>query len=83
MAVEPGTNTEAERQACEIRLRAERRCGQLTADMMTAPGRRSDITSPHAAERLTKAEQLAGAGISTGQAERWEQLTAIPAEHSI
>jgi hypothetical protein len=73
-------NTEAERQACEIRLRAERRCGQLTTEMITAPGRRSDLTSPQHAERLTKAEQLAGAGISTDQAERWERVAAIPAE---
>jgi hypothetical protein len=33
-------NTEAERKACEIRLRAERKCGQLTEDMATAPGYR-------------------------------------------
>ena len=31
-------NTEAERQACEIRLRAERRCGELLVEMVKAKG---------------------------------------------
>jgi hypothetical protein len=38
-------NTEAERQACDIRLRAERRCGELTRELATAQGHRSDLTS--------------------------------------
>jgi hypothetical protein len=52
-------NTEAERKACEIRLRAERKCGQLSAALVTAPGRRRDLTSGHGAQRSeTKAEAL-------------------------
>ena len=30
-------NTEAERQACEIRLRAERKCGQFRGPQLTCP----------------------------------------------
>jgi hypothetical protein len=70
-------NTEAERQACEIRLRAERKCGQLTSDLMTAPGARTDLTSDHAEPKL---EALEKAGVSRMQATRWERLAAIPAE---
>jgi len=73
-------NTEAERQAGEIRLRAERRAGELSAELVTAQGQRSDLTSPHAGEKLTKSEALERAGVSVRQAERWEQLAAIPAE---
>jgi hypothetical protein len=35
-------NIEAERQACEIRLRAERQAGKLSAKLEKKPGRRTD-----------------------------------------
>lgn len=35
-------NVEAERQACEIRLRAERKAGALSRELETKPGTRSD-----------------------------------------
>jgi hypothetical protein len=68
-------NTEAERQAGEIRLRAERKCGQLTEEMVTAQGQRSDLTSYH---DDTKSAALTNAGISKVQASKWERLAAIP-----
>lgn len=68
-------NTEAERQACEIRLRAERKAGQLTAKLPTARGERTDLTSSHGA---TKFDALAKAGISPDQASKWERLGGIP-----
>ncbi len=68
-------NTEAERQACEIRLRAERRAGQLSSELETAQGHRSDLTLSH---RATKLEALRKAGITRDQASRWEKLAAIP-----
>jgi hypothetical protein len=70
-------NTEAERQACEIRLRAERKAGQLTAQMETAQGSRTDLTSSHDA---TKLDTLHKAGISKDQASKWERLADIPDE---
>jgi hypothetical protein len=70
-------NKDAERQAIEIRLRAERRCGQLTGEMVTAQGQRSDLTSYH---DDTKLSALTNAGISKVQASQWERMAAIPAE---
>jgi hypothetical protein len=68
-------NTEAEEQAREIRLRAERKCGQMTAQPPTAQGQRSDLTSDHAGSKL---EALSQAGISRRQATAWERLAAVP-----
>jgi hypothetical protein len=69
-------NHEAERQAVEIRIRAERKCGDLTAEMMTAPGTRTDLTSSRG---TTKLDALTSAGISKDQASQWERLAQIPA----
>jgi hypothetical protein len=71
-------NTDAEVQARKIRLRAERRVGELTREMTTTQGRRSDsATSRHRSEK-SKAEALTAAGITTEQASRWERLASVP-----
>ena len=72
-------NYEAESRAAKIRLRAERRCGQLLKDMK-ANGQRDngkgnrnpDLKS----ERLTP--KLADLGISKQQSSDWQKLAAIP-----
>jgi hypothetical protein len=69
-------NVEAERQCCEIRLRAERKGGTLSAQLEKAQGRRSDISTCGGAG--TKSEALKKAGISRKQAAQWEQLAAVP-----
>lgn len=73
-------NTEAERQACEIRLRAERRAGELDAQLERAPGARSDLsTSSHAGSRSeTLSDKRKRLGISDQQASRWRQLARVP-----
>lgn len=68
-------NTEAERRACEIRLRAERKAGALLSQLGKQPGKK---TSPHDGERF--ANVTASNGISKKQAERWQQLAAVPDE---
>lgn len=68
-------NHEAERKAADIRLRAERKCGELTAEMVTAQGARTDLTS---CVDGTKLEALSRAGVSPKQASQWERLAAIP-----
>lgn len=64
--------------ATEIRVRAERRLGEMTAQIPTAQGRR---TSPAEGDKLngspSKAEILKSIGISTQQASRFEKLADI------
>lgn len=68
-------NTEAERQACEIRLRATRRLGQLLAQREKAkPGPAPADTS----RRGSDPKPLAELGISHNQSARAQKLAAIP-----
>jgi hypothetical protein len=70
-------NTENERRACEIRLRAERKAGQLLAQMekpKAAPG--NQYTGP--VERGDGSKTLRDLGISRDQSSRWQKLGAIP-----
>ena len=74
-------NTEAERRACEIRLRAERKAGQLLADMEKAkgnagPGRGK--AGGAVGPAFNDAPALRDIGISKSQSSRWQQLAAVP-----
>ena len=68
-------NTDAERRAAEIRLRAERKAGQLTAKIPKLQGKR--LLSPEETS-ATKLAVLEQAGITPKQAAQWEQLGAMP-----
>jgi hypothetical protein len=65
---------ELERTATEIHLRAMQRLGELCRDLDKAQGARTDKPLPNAGKK-SKADTLAGAGISTSTAHRCEQLT--------
>lgn len=71
-------NTEAERQACEIRLRAERRCGELLRQREKAKGNQhvNSATSNSAREQKT----LSDLNISWDQSSKWQKLADIPEE---
>ena len=71
-------NDEAERQACEIRLRAERKAGALSRELETKQGARTDRQPVPMTGKgsPTKAEQLHGAGITQRQAKSWERFNA-------
>jgi hypothetical protein len=72
-------NVENERRACEIRLRAERKAGKLSAKLGKKPGTRTDKQPRSGVARgSTKAEQLKAAGVSPRQAKEWEKLAAVP-----
>lgn len=66
-----------ERQACEIRLRAERRSGQLLKEMDKAEGGRP---SENRSKETTGFPQrtLSDLGISKDQSSQWQKLAKIP-----
>jgi hypothetical protein len=71
-------NVEAERQANEIRLRAERRFGELSVEIEKDVGGRPKKNSEHGDNSLTKERVLDRAGVSQQQASRWERLAKVP-----
>ena len=71
-------NVDAERDACEIRLRAERRAGQLLKEIDKAKAGRPP-GNPSAGERDYRgAPTLAERGISYDQSSRWQKLADVP-----
>ena len=73
----PEADFEAERRACEIRLRAERKAGQLLRAMEKAKGRLKRGTQLPRSPSGT-AETLRELGISKQQSAKWQQLADIP-----
>jgi hypothetical protein len=71
-------NTEAERAACEIRLRAERKAGVILRDM-AAKEERASGRGDHKAESPRGIPQLSDLGISPKQSSQWQKLAEIPA----
>jgi hypothetical protein len=76
-------NTEAERRACEIRLRAERKAGELLSQMEKAKGApgpgRGKAGSP-AGPAFTETPTLRDLGISKQQSSDWQRLADVPQE---
>lgn len=76
-------NVEAERKATEVRLRAERRAGELMSALQRSQGARSDLTLSHGGTKFSPseyAETLDRTGIPRQTAHRWQQLASVPAE---
>jgi N6-adenosine-specific RNA methylase IME4 len=74
-------NTEAVRQCAEIRMRAERKAGELLAQMEKAKGTRGQLIgrSEVAPPITTEEVSLADRGITRKQASQWQQLAKVPA----
>jgi hypothetical protein len=71
-------NVEAERLCCEIRLRAERKAGELLRQMEKAKGAAGNqYTGP--VERNDGSKTLSELGISRDQSSRWQKLAQVPA----
>ncbi len=67
-------NTEAERRACEIRLRAERKAGQLLSKMEKAKG-----GQPYqSGGTMGSSKTLKSLGVSPDQSSRWQDLAFDP-----
>jgi hypothetical protein len=79
-------NHDAEKQAAEIRIRAERKTGELIAEgQQTGKIRKSggDGTNQHQKQlspRSTIAKTLPELGISRDQSSQWQKLAAMPEE---
>lgn len=69
-------NVEAEFKACEIRLRAERKLGQMLSQMEKPKGGRPSVNPSTDTRGLEKS--LSQLGISYDQSSRWQKLAAIP-----
>lgn len=67
-------NKEAERQAGEIRIRAERRTGQILADMRSSGERRRGSKKPKESDPPT----LKKLKITKDQSSQWQELARIP-----
>lgn len=70
-------NTEAERKACEIRIRAERRAGEL---MLELRRNKSSGVPATVAGTSEYAQALESAGVKERTAQRWQNLAAVPKE---
>ena len=71
-------NLEAERQACNVRLRAERRCGEILK-AMKANGERASRGNPSGKTNVERNDiTLADLNISRDQASRFQQLADVP-----
>jgi hypothetical protein len=80
-------NQEAERKACEIRIRAERRVGEILRDMQKAKGVQMDGRDETGSFRRShdatteKPKTLSDLGINKTQSSRYQALADIPADH--
>lgn len=74
-------NTEAERKAGEIRLRAERRAGELLKEMKASGERassRDNLNQGPKSNGPTSGKRLSDLGITRDQSSQWQKLAAIP-----
>jgi hypothetical protein len=79
----PAKNVEAERRCCEIRLRAERKAGELLQKTERAKGARGNPGGHGAAIVLSPggtAQTLPELGITRKQSSQWQKLADVPPE---
>ena len=73
-------DTELIQFATEIKVRAERRCGELLRTSAER-GERQSVGNPQLSNASTIAPTLAVLGITRDQSSRYQQLAAMPDEH--
>ena len=75
-------NTEAARKAAEIRIRAERRAGELLKEAKASGQRDSGGRGRIESRGLTQSPpQLSDLGITKDQSSKWQQLADVPLEY--
>jgi hypothetical protein len=70
--------------ATEIKVRAERRAGEMLAQMPKNQGAKFNGRAPDGSVRQSidvSAETLADVGVTPMQSSRWQALAAMPDEH--
>ena len=75
------TNVDAERQAINVRVRAERRAGEILKGQQKSPGgtpTKKSYSNRVKQSRFSEAKEEAG--ITAGQATHWQQLANMPEE---
>lgn len=70
-------NTEMIEWATEIKVRAERRAGQMLAEMPKNPGKLANSSRSHDATTTKTLEEI---GVSKTQSSRWQKLASVPDE---
>lgn len=75
-ARQAGESLEMQNDIAEIKLRAERRAGELLRDVERAQGARTNITSCHRGRKFKDA--IADARISERSAYRWQAIADVP-----
>lgn len=83
-------DTDAERKACEIRLRAERKAGELFREMERTPPAEKGIRGGNTAAGNVLPATAAGSseyrtaldasGVTERTAQRWQELASVPVE---
>jgi phage N-6-adenine-methyltransferase len=73
-------NTEAERRCCEIRLRAERKAGQLLTDMPKDKGGRPEKNPSFDPTGFRDVKTLADLGVTRDQSSQWQKVATLPEE---
>jgi hypothetical protein len=71
-------DTDIERYGANIKLRAIRRLGEISAALPKSPGAKKDKGTYGNARHRLKKEALAEAGVSQRDASRAEQVAAVP-----
>ena len=80
MYAKQAKNLDAEKHAAEIRVRAERRCGELLAEMPKAtPSGNNQHGKVEVSEDSTHPKTLSDLGITRDQSSQWQKLAAVPA----
>ena len=69
---------ESQNEAAEIKIRAERKAGEMLAQMPKAQGARTDLTSSAMDEVTTYREILTEQEISDATANRWQAIANLP-----
>lgn len=78
-AKQAGETLEVQNSVAEIKIRAERRAGELLKDMDKAQGRRTDLlTSSQPVTMLGQPPTLSEVGITRMQSSRWQRMAEIP-----